>query len=78
MTFNDAVEWAGSQSELSRRLGVTRQAVSKWKGKLPEHHKEELRYQMAKEGWVPCRRCEEFAPLHRDDLCQTCHEDMTR
>lgn len=48
MTFKEAVKWAGSQSELSRRLGVTRQAVSKWKGKLPERHHDEVRKLMQK------------------------------
>lgn len=75
MTFQDAVEWAGSQSELSRRLGVTRQAVSKWKGKLPEHHKETVR-QMIDEDWTACERCGDFAPVHYDSMCLTCHEDM--
>lgn len=73
--FKEAVDWAGSQSELSRRLGISRQAVSKWKGRLPEHHYESVR-QMIADDWQHCARCEEFAPLYRDGLCGTCHEDM--
>ena len=30
ITLSEAVLWAGSQSELARRLGVTAQAVSQW------------------------------------------------
>jgi len=30
ITLSEAVSWAGSQSELARRLGVTAQAVSQW------------------------------------------------
>ena len=30
MTKNQAIKWAGSASELARRLGIKRQAVQKW------------------------------------------------
>lgn len=36
MKITDAVRFAGSKAELSRILGVTPQAVSKWVDTLPE------------------------------------------
>jgi DNA-binding transcriptional regulator YiaG len=30
-----AIKWAGSQAELARRLGITRQAVNLWKPRHP-------------------------------------------
>ena len=35
-----AAAWAGSDAELARRLGVTRQAVSQWKARrpIPQNH----------------------------------------
>jgi DNA-binding transcriptional regulator YdaS (Cro superfamily) len=38
MDIKRAVEWAGSQKELARRLGVTEGAVSQWvsAGRVPE------------------------------------------
>jgi DNA-binding transcriptional regulator YdaS (Cro superfamily) len=33
-----AIEWAGSQAELARRLGITRASISQWvsAGRVPE------------------------------------------
>ena len=30
-----AIKWAGSQTELARRLGISRQAVLQWKARHP-------------------------------------------
>lgn len=35
MTKNQAIKWAGSASELARRLGIKRQAVQKWEPRKP-------------------------------------------
>lgn len=35
MNKKDAIKLAGSAAELARVLGISRQAVSRWRGKLP-------------------------------------------
>jgi DNA-binding Xre family transcriptional regulator len=35
MDKKDAIKLAGSAAELARVLGISRQAVSRWSGKLP-------------------------------------------
>jgi hypothetical protein len=32
--------------------------------------------QMIDEDWTACERCGDFAPVHYDSMCLTCHEDM--
>lgn len=38
MTKNQAIKWAGSQTELARRLGLDQSTVSGWKGDPPFVH----------------------------------------
>jgi len=36
ITLKQALKWAGNANLLAKRLGITRQAVSDWKGIIPE------------------------------------------
>jgi hypothetical protein len=36
ISYKEVLKWAGNENRLAKKLGVTRQSISGWKGKVPE------------------------------------------
>jgi len=49
ITIKQALKWAGNANLLAKKLGITRQAVSDWKGVIPEMRQFQLMVLMHEE-----------------------------